>query len=83
MEVSLVTGTSVDFIVGRGLDEGTFRECYLRPPSIDAVLRQLSLAHSMGVSSTPTYFVNGWKIQAPDGSWFPAFVERLMNGEEP
>jgi hypothetical protein len=83
MEVSLVTPTAVDFVAGRGLDEGTFRDCYLRPPSIDAVHRQLGLGHSLGMSSTPTYYVNGWMIQAPDGSWFPAFVERLLNGEEP
>ena len=83
MEVSLVTGTSVDFTVGRGLDEGRFRECYLRPPSIDAVHEQLSLGQIMGVASTPTYYVNGWKIQVPDGSWFPALVERLLRGEEP
>ena len=83
MEVALVTGTSVDFVVGRGLDEGAFRECYLRPPSIDAVHEQLGLGQTMGVSATPTYYVNGWKIQVPDGSWFPAMVERLVKGEEP
>ena len=83
MEVALVTDTSVDFVVGRGLDEGAFRECYLRPPSIDAVHGQLSLGQTMGVSATPTYYVNGWKIQVPDGSWFPALVERLIKGEEP
>ena len=83
MEVALVTGTSVDFVVGRGLDEGTFRECYLRPPSIDAVHGQLDLGQTMGVSATPTYYVNGWKVQVPDGSWFPAMVERLIRGEEP
>jgi protein-disulfide isomerase len=83
MEVALVTQTAVDFVAGRGLDEGAFRECYLRPPSIDAVHRQLSLGQSMGISATPTYYVNGWRIQVPDPSWFPAFVERLINGEEP
>jgi protein-disulfide isomerase len=83
MEVSLVTPTSVDFIAGRGLDEAAFRECYLRPPSIDAVHRQLGLSHSMGVNATPTYFVNGWRIQVPDTTWFPQFIERLANGLEP
>ena len=83
MEVALVTATSVDFVIGNGLDEGAFRECYLRPPSIDAVHRQLNLGQTMGVSATPTYYVNGWKIQVPDGSWFPAMVERLIRGEEP
>ena len=83
MEVSLVTPTSLDFIAGRGLDEAEFRACYLKTPSIDAVHGQISLAKKLGVNSTPTYFVNGWKIQAPDGSWFPAFVDRLLKGEEP
>jgi protein-disulfide isomerase len=83
MEVSLVTPTSVDFIAGHGLDEAAFRECYLRPPSIVAVHKQIDLGQAMGIHSTPTYFVNGWMIQVPDGSWFPAMLERLKNGEEP
>jgi protein-disulfide isomerase len=83
MEVSLVTPTAVDFVVGSGLDETAFRECYLRPLSIDPVHRQMALGQAMGVRATPTYFVNGWMIQIPDGSWFPAFAERLIRGEEP
>jgi len=83
MEVSLVTPTSLDFIAGRGLDETAFRACYLKKPSIEAVHGQMSLGKKLGVNSTPTYFVNGWKIQVPDGSWFPAFVDRLLKGEEP
>ena len=83
MEVSLVTPTSLDFIAGQGLDEAAFRSCYLRKPSIEAVHAQLSLGKSLSVNSTPTYFVNGWKIQVPDGIWFPAFVDRLLAGEEP
>ena len=83
MEVSLVTPTSLDFIAGRGLDEAAFRACYLKKPSIDAVHGQMSLGKVLGVNSTPTYFVNGWKIQVPDGSWFPGFVERLLEGQEP
>jgi protein-disulfide isomerase len=83
MEVSFVTPTSLDFIAGRGLDEAAFRACYLKKPSIDAVHGQMSLGKVLGVNSTPTYFVNGWKIQVPDGSWFPGFVERLLEGQEP
>ena len=83
MEVSQVTPTSVDFLAGRGLDEGAFRECYLRPRSIDAVHQQMSLGQVMGVRSTPTYYVNGWMVQVPDGSWFPDLVDRLLKGEEP
>jgi len=83
MEVSLVTPTATDFVSGRGLEEQAFRECYLRPESIGAVHRQMSLGQEMNVQATPTYFVNGWKIQVPDGSWFPALVERLLDGQEP
>jgi len=83
MEVSLVTPTSLDFIAGQGLGEAEFRACYLKKPSIEAVHGQMSLGKVLGVNSTPTYFVNGWKIQVPDGSWFPAFVDRLLKGEEP
>jgi protein-disulfide isomerase len=83
MEVSLVKDTSLDFIAGRGLDEAAFLACFLKKPSIDAVHGQMSLGKVLGVNSTPTYFVNGWKIQVPDGSWFPAFVDRLVKGEEP
>lgn len=83
MEVSLVTPTAVDFLAGVGLDEAAFLECYLRPPSIDAVHQQLSLGHNLGVNATPTYFVNGWRIQVPDTSWFPQFIERLADGLEP
>ena len=83
MEVELVTPTSIDFVNGHDLDETAFLECYLRPPSIEAVLEQMSLGQEMGVRSTPTYFVNGWMVQVPDGIWFPAMVERLLRGEEP
>jgi protein-disulfide isomerase len=82
MEVSLVTPTSVDFVVGQGLDEASFRSCYLRKPSLDAVHGQMALGHQMGVIATPTFFVNGWKVQAPSETWFPAMIERLLAGED-
>jgi protein-disulfide isomerase len=83
MEVELVTPTSVDFVNGHDLDETAFLDCYLRKPSIEAVHEQMSLGQEMGVRSTPTYFVNGWMVQVPDGMWFPAMVDRLLKGEEP
>jgi protein-disulfide isomerase len=83
MEVGLVTPTSLDFVVGNGLDGTEFRDCYLRGPSLDAVHSQLSLGHRVGVNATPTYFVNGWMIQMPNDDWFPDLVNRLVNGEEP
>jgi protein-disulfide isomerase len=83
MEVSLVTQTSVDFVVGNGLDESAFRGCYLRQPSLEAVHKQMGLGQVMGVRATPTYFVNGWQIQVPDASWFPAFIADLVAGKDP
>ncbi len=83
MEVSLVTPTAVDFVAGQGLDEGVFRNCYLRDNSIGAVLKQLALSNLMNVQATPTYFVNGWMIQVPSDAWFPDLVARLIEGQEP
>jgi len=83
MEVSLVTPTSLDFVEGNGLDGGAFTSCYLRQPSLDAVHGQMALGHQLGVNSTPTYFVNGWKIQVLNESWFPAMIDRLVAGEDP
>lgn len=83
MEVAQVTPTAVDFVAGQGLDEEAFLGCYLQKPSIDAVLRQMTLGNTLGVRATPTYVVNGWMVQIPDESWFPDMVARLVAGEEP
>ena len=83
MEVSQVTPTAVDFVAGAGLDEEAFRSCYLKRPSLDAVHGQIALAHRLGVNSTPTYFIDGWMVQAPEASWFEGFVDRVVAGEEP
>ncbi len=82
MEVAQVTPTAVDFVAGQGLDEDTFLACYLQNPSIDAVLRQMNLGNTLGVSSTPTYVVNGWMVQIPDETWFPDMVARMVAGED-
>ncbi|MCU0302934.1 MAG: thioredoxin domain-containing protein [Thermoanaerobaculales bacterium] len=83
MEVGLVTPTSMDFVAGNGLDETSFRSCYLRQPSLDGVHRQLAIGHVVGVNATPTYFVNGWMVQMPQEEWFSDLVARLSRGEEP
>jgi protein-disulfide isomerase len=82
MEVSLVRQTSLDFLAGHGLDEESFRSCFLRQQSVDAVHRQMALGHQMGVTATPTYFVNGWKVQSANETWFPAMIERLLAGDD-
>jgi protein-disulfide isomerase len=82
MAVSLVTPTSRDFVAGNGLDEEAFNSCYLRSPSLAAVHGQLALGHSIGVQATPTYVVNGHMVQFVSEDWFPAMIERLLEGEE-
>jgi hypothetical protein len=82
MEVSLVTQTSKDFVVGSGLDEATFTTCYLEEPSLAAVHGQLALGQQLGVIATPTFFVNGWKIQAPNEEWFPDMIKRVKAGDD-
>ncbi len=83
MEVDLVTSTAKDTVVGSGLDEAAFDACYLRPVSIDAIHAQMNLGNRLGINSTPTYFVNGWLVQAPDASWFGAMVDSIVATGDP
>ncbi len=83
METSLVGPTAKDYVAGRGLDEAAFDACFLGRDSIAAVHRQIELAQRLRVDATPTYFVNGWKVQAPKKEWFGDLVRRLAAGQEP
>jgi len=83
MAVSMVGAVAKDFVAGHGMDEAAFEACYLKPSSIDAVHRQMSLAQELNVMATPTYFVNGWQIQMPAKDWFFPFLERLAAGKQP
>jgi protein-disulfide isomerase len=83
MEVAEVTPTAVDFVAANELDEERFLSCYLRPPSLDGVHAQVALGHRLGVSATPTYFVNGWLVQVPEERWLVPMVERLSEGLDP
>jgi protein-disulfide isomerase len=83
METSLVTPTSIDFVIGRDLDEERFRECYLKPVSLDAVHAQMAFGNGLGINSTPTYFINGWKVLAADALTLDLLVKALLAGEEP
>ncbi|MCD4748120.1 MAG: DsbA family protein [Thermoanaerobaculales bacterium] len=83
MELSLVTPTALDFVVGNGLDEERLKECYLKQPSLDGVHGQKGFGWSLGVVATPTYYVNGWMISVPDPLWFGDFIDRFVAGEEP
>jgi protein-disulfide isomerase len=83
MEVALVTPTARDFVAAESLDELQFGDCYLKQPSLDGVHSQMTLGHSLGVSATPTYYVNGWLVVAPDRTWLGPMIERLAAGTDP
>ncbi len=83
MEVSEVTPTAHDFVLANGLDRARFDACYLRPPSLDGVHRQLSLGNRLAVNATPTFFVDGWRVQAPEEGWLREMLDSLVAGKEP
>lgn len=83
MELSLVTPTSVDFVIGQGLDEQKFRDCYLKPVSLDAVHSQMAFGNLLGINSTPSYFINGWLVMASDALSLDLMVKAMVAGEEP
>ncbi len=83
MGVSLVTPTANDFVAANGLDEVAFDACYLKSESLDAVHRQISLAHEIGIISTPTYLVNGYVLQVVAEDWLVKLIDDLAAGEEP
>jgi protein-disulfide isomerase len=83
MEVGEVTPTARDFAQANQLDLTRFDACYLRQPSLAGVHAQMGLGNRIAVAATPTFVVNGWLVQVPEESWFPAMVDRLIAGQEP
>jgi len=59
MTLDSVDPAALGFLAEQGLDEKSFRACYLKDPAVDRVLRQLELGYRLGVFGTPTYFANG------------------------
>ncbi len=66
------------FLDSRGLDKAKFLTCYLKDPSVDAVLRNLDLGYSVGVTGTPTYFVNGEPVAWGEAEWFSKRLEAIL-----
>jgi protein-disulfide isomerase len=83
MELALVPQVAQDYLSGADMDGAAFDRCYLKPPAVDAVLRQMSFGYRFNIDATPTYFVNGIRIQAPQEDWFLELIQRLLAGEEP
>jgi protein-disulfide isomerase len=83
MSVAEVTPTALDYVDANGLDAKAFESCYLRDPSVNAVLQQRSLGASLGINATPTYVIDGWLVQVPQREWLEPMLERLIAGDSP
>ncbi len=83
MELAQVGPTARDWVESSGLDPAAFDACFLKERAIGAVLRQIALAHDLDVNATPTYFVNGWRVQVPAKRWVLDLVGKLVAGGEP
>jgi protein-disulfide isomerase len=73
-----VDPATIGFLAQQGLDEKSFRACYLKDPAIDTVLRQLELGYRLGVFGTPTYYVNGEHMPWGDGEVFSKRLRAII-----
>ena len=64
------TGPEVDDVVGIaarvGLDESAFRACMAEPPAETALQSDIAEALRLGVTGTPTIFINGRRVPTLD-----------------
>jgi hypothetical protein len=67
------------FLAEHGLDKARFLACYLKDPSIDTVLRQLSLGYRLGVFGTPTYFAGGESLPWGDTDIFRKRLQAILD----
>ncbi len=58
------------FLAANGLDKDKFLGCYLKDPSVDAVLRHLDLGYRLGVFGTPTFYAGGEALPWQEPEWF-------------
>ena len=66
------------FLAENGLSKETFLGCYLKDPSVDAVLRHLDLGYRLGVFGTPTFFASGEPLPWAETEWFEKRLEAIV-----
>ena len=66
------------FLDSHGLDKARFLTCYLKDPSVEAVLHHLDLGYSLGVIGTPTFFANGEPVSWGEAEWFSKRLEAIL-----
>ncbi|MFC1649464.1 DsbA family protein [Patescibacteria group bacterium] len=73
----------VEYAAELGLDETQFRSDTKRNDLETKVLSDLGEANSLGLNSTPTFFVNGEKVANPGGyDEFKSLIEEKISDEE-
>jgi protein-disulfide isomerase len=78
LTVESVDPAVIGFLAQQGLDEKSFKGCYLRDPAIDAVLRQLELGYRLAVFGTPTYYANGEQLAWGDAELFTKRLRAIV-----
>ena len=62
LSVSAVDELAITSAEGEGVPRPDFLGCYLRDESFDRVRKDMDEGYSLGVNSTPTYYVDGTQI---------------------
>jgi len=65
-----------------GIDAGEFEKCLASPKPTERITEDVKAAVKAGVRSTPTFFINGRRIEGnmPFESWLMAFAVELDRG---
>jgi protein-disulfide isomerase len=75
---SLKPGMPVQLAAAAGLDEGEIKACAASSEAMAAVTRDLEEGGRLDVQSTPTFFINGYRVEGalPLPVW-SGLIERL------
>lgn len=67
-----------------GLDMALYDACWQAQPFTDLIRRDVEEGQALGVTGTPTFFVNDWRIEgAQPLEAFVEVIERAARGERP
>ena len=78
---TLAHGSAVAFAAELGLDEQAFRACLESPHPRERVARGEAQARRLGISSTPTLFLNGRRLHLHDiETELPAEIDKILEG---
>jgi protein-disulfide isomerase len=72
----------VDFAQQAGLDKDVFKACMSSPEAQNAVGANVENAGTMGVTSTPTVFVNGRPVVGGDPATIQQYIDYELGGKQ-